>query len=398
MNINNTVGPDESTVVNSNTTQLRKLYEHFQKRKLIWIIVFIIFIVIIVTVATSTVLSNKTKREKVVTTEITTATTTTTTITTPATTTRKQLIPSVIINNNTKWKQNESTVAGGNGQGNKSNQLSRPFGFYVDDDDHSIYIADNSNHRVVRWEFDADEGVVVAGGNGYGNKIDQLYGPVDVILDKDKKYIIICDQGNRRVVEWSLQDSHDQEILIGSIACYGLALDDNGDLYISDWIKHQAIRWQEGDTKGTIVAGGNGQGNHLNQLNFPVYIFVDECDSVYIVDHNNNRVMKWMKNAIEGILIAPGQVSEENENPLSQPLGVIVDHIGNVYLSNYNTHQITRWLPGAIEGTHIVGENEYGSLSAPFQCSSDISFDRQGNLYVVDRDNHRIQKFDIDLD
>ncbi|CAF0713459.1 unnamed protein product [Adineta steineri] len=304
----------------------------------------------------------------------------------------------VFINNNTKWKQNGSTVAGGNGHGNKLNQLRQPEGFYVDDDDHSIYIADTGNHRVVRWEFDADEGVVVAGGNERGDKIDQLYGPIYAILDKEKKYIIICDQGNRRVVEWSLQDRHDQEILISSIACYGLALDYNGDLYISDCERHQVIRWQEGDTKGTIVAGGNGQGNQFNQLNFPVYIFVDECDSVYIVDHNSNRVMKWMKNAIEGILIAPGQVSEENENPLSQPLGVIVDHIGNVYLSNYNTHQITRWLPGAIEGTHIVGENEYGSLIAPFQCSSDLSFDRHGNLYVVDTDNHRIQKFNIDLD
>ncbi|CAF0713450.1 unnamed protein product [Adineta steineri] len=397
MNINNTVGPDESTVVNSNTTQLRKLYEHFQKRKLIWIIVFIIFIVIIVTVATSTVLSNKTKREKVVTIEITTATTTTT-ITTTATTTRKRITPSIIINNNTKWKQNGSTVAGGNGQGNKLNQLRQPEGFYVDDDDHSIYIADQYNHRVVRWEFDANEGVVVAGGNERGDKKDQLSSPVDVILDKEKKYIIICDQGNRRVVEWSLQDKHDQEILIGSIACYGLALDDNGDLYISDRERHQVIRFQDEDAKGRVVAGGNREGNHLNQLDFPGYIFVDENHSVYVADQANNRVMKWMKNAIEGILIAPGQVPEENENPLSQPLGVIVDHIGNVYLSNYNTHQITRWLPGAIEGTHIVGENEYGSLSAPFQCSSDISFDRQGNLYVVDRDNHRIQKFDIDLD
>ncbi|CAF0760306.1 unnamed protein product [Adineta steineri] len=397
MNINNTVGPDESTIVDSDTTRLRRLYEHFQKKKLIWIIVFIIFIVIIITISTSTVLSNKTKREKVVTAEITTTRTTTiTTITT--TTTRKRITPSVIINNNTKWKQNESTIAGGNGQGNKSNQLSRPSGFYVDDDDHSIYIADTGNHRVVRWEFDADEGVVVAGGNERGDKIDQLYGPVDVILDKEKKYIIICDQGNRRVVEWSLQDRHDQEILIDSIACYGLALDDNGDLYISDCERHQVRRWQEEDGEITIVAGGNGQGNHLNQLDFPIYIFVDECYSVYIVDYSNNRVMKWMKNTIEGILIAPGEVSDENPSSMFDPIGVIVDHIGNVYLSNYNTHQITRWLPGAIEGTHIVGENEGGSIIVRLQYSSDLSFDRHGNLYVVDTDNNRIQKFDIDLD
>ena len=33
-----------------------------------------------------------------------------------------------------------------------------------------------------------------------------------------------------------------------------------------------------------VVAGGNGKGNHLNQLNCPTYIFVDQNHSVYVSD------------------------------------------------------------------------------------------------------------------
>ncbi|CAF1128426.1 unnamed protein product [Adineta steineri] len=432
MNINNRVGPDESAVVNLNTVRLRTLLEHFRKRKLIWIILSIIFIAAIIVILTIIVTGNKTKKEKTSTIEIATATTTeisteisaeittvttttttttitTTTITTTTATvatttittttmTSERLIPPIFINNNTKWKQNAVTVAGGHGRGNQLNQLNLPFGIYVDSDDDSIYIADTENHRIVKWEFGADKGEIVAGGNGKGNKINQLDYPMDIILDIEKKYLIICDHRNIRVMQWSRQNSQDPQILIYPIVCWGLAMDNTGDLYICDWSSQEVRRWRQGDKQGTLVAGGHGQGNHLNQFYEPNYIFVDENHSVYVADYRNNRVMKWIKNRTEGILVAPGQVSSENPNILFYPQGVIVDHMGNIYVSNGVSHQITRWSSGALEGAPVVGEKNIGSGSTQFKYPSDLSFDRHGNLYVADRDNHRIQKFFIDFD
>ena len=75
------------------------------------------------------------------------------------------------------------------------------------------------------------------------------------------------------------------------------------NLYVSDWMKDEVRRWKIGDKEGTIVAGGNGKGNNLNQLNVPTYIFVDQDYSVYVSDwFSNHRVMKWMKGAKEGIV------------------------------------------------------------------------------------------------
>ncbi|CAF4338070.1 unnamed protein product, partial [Adineta steineri] len=69
-----------------------------------------------------------------------------------------QLLTTIINDNNTKWNQDAITVAGGHGRGNQLNQLNQPRGIYVDDDDHSIYIADTGNHRIVRWELGASNG------------------------------------------------------------------------------------------------------------------------------------------------------------------------------------------------------------------------------------------------
>ncbi|CAF1602870.1 unnamed protein product, partial [Rotaria magnacalcarata] len=113
---------------------------------------------------------------------------------------------------------------------------------------------------------------VVAGGNGKGNGLHQLNGPTDVLIDKETGSLIICDQGNQRVVRWSRRSGTTQgEILINNINCFGLAMDDQRYLYVSDYRKHEVRRYQLGEKNGTLVTGGNGQGDGFNQLNVPSY-------------------------------------------------------------------------------------------------------------------------------
>ncbi|CAM4959710.1 unnamed protein product [Rotaria socialis] len=52
---------------------------------------------------------------------------------------------------NATWKQNGVTIAGGNGAGNATNQLYRPSGLFVDDDQ-TVVIADWGNDRIMRWK------------------------------------------------------------------------------------------------------------------------------------------------------------------------------------------------------------------------------------------------------
>ena len=92
------------------------------------------------------------------------------------------------------------TIAGGNGQGDRLNQLSRPLGISLDDNKKTIYIADWGNHRIVEWTGNETNGRIVAGGNGQGNQNNQLYQPTDVIIDRENNSLIIADVGNRRVM------------------------------------------------------------------------------------------------------------------------------------------------------------------------------------------------------
>jgi hypothetical protein len=75
------------------------------------------------------------------------------------------------------------------------------------DDDHTFYIADRSNHRILEWKSNATQGLILAGGNRRGNQMNQLNGPTDVIIDHETNTLIIADHENRRVMRWSRQKS-----------------------------------------------------------------------------------------------------------------------------------------------------------------------------------------------
>ncbi|CAF0876452.1 unnamed protein product [Adineta steineri] len=294
-----------------------------------------------------------------------------------------------------KWKQYAITVAGGNGYGEKLNQLRGPAGIFIDKKK-NVFIADGFNHRIVEWRYNTREGQTIAGGNKQVNRTDQLNYPTDVIVDEQNHSIIIADYGNRRVIQWMNQS---QQILIENIYCFGLAINKNAFLYVSNHKKNEVRRWKmsEYNNEGIVVAGGNGQGNQLNQLSFPNFIFVDEDQSVYVSDSSNNRVMKWKKGAKEGQIVAGGNGYGENLNQLSLSEGVVVDDFGQIYVIDWGNDRVMRWCEGKEEGEIIVGGNGQGNQSNQLYYPRDLSFDDEENLYVADSENHRIQKFEIIL-
>ncbi|CAF3042897.1 unnamed protein product [Rotaria sp. Silwood2] len=296
------------------------------------------------------------------------------------------------IHPNARWHQNGITVAGENRQGNGINQLYNPWGLYVDDDQ-TVYVADRLNHRIVEWKWGATSGQVVAGGNGQGSGAHQLSYPQDVIVDKERDTLIICDCSNARVVRWPRRNGTSGETIISNIYCVGLTMDENGSLYVTDIEKHEVRRYRRGESQGTVVAGGNGRGNRLDQLSYPHYVFVDRDHSVYVSDWGNDRVMKWVEGAKQGIVVAGGQGEGNGLTQLYYPQGVVVDQLGTVYVADAENDRIMRWPKGATQGSVIVGGNGRGGQSNQLNYPIGLSFDRHGNLYVVDYGNHRVQKF-----
>ncbi len=206
--------------------------------------------------------------------------------------------------------------------------------------------------------------------------------------------LIICDRENRRVVRWSRHSGTTKgEIRIDNIGCWGLAMDNQRYLYVSDVEKSEVKRYEIGDTNGIVVAGGNGKGNGLNQLKFPSYLFVDRQQALYVSGQNNHRVIKWNKDAKEGIVVVEGIKEAMVETKLLYSYGLFVDKLGTVYVADSGNNLVIRCYQGKKYGSTIVGG--YYSARSNVTCLGGFSFDRHGDLYVVDWGNDRVQRFAI---
>ncbi|CAF4729811.1 unnamed protein product, partial [Rotaria sp. Silwood2] len=104
-------------------------------------------------------------------------------------------------------------------------------------------------------------------------------------------------------------------------------MDENGSLYVTDYGKHEVRRYRRGESQGTVVAGGNGSRNRLDQLSSPRYVFVDRDHSVYVSGGGNHRVMKWVEGAKQGIVVAGGQGKGNDLTQLYSPQGGVVDQL-----------------------------------------------------------------------
>jgi hypothetical protein len=284
---------------------------------------------------------------------------------------------------NATWNSNGITVAGGHGQGSGLNQLDHPMGLFIDENS-SIYIADTYNHRIMKWISGSSNGEVVVSYNDSKNFVSS------VVVDKNGT-MYFCDRFNNRIEQW-FKNLNYGETILSNISCWGLALDEEGSLYISGHEDHRIIKWPNKE----IVAGGNGEGNNNDQLSSPYQLFIDDKQSIYIADYFNHRIMKWFTDLQEGIVVAGGNGYGSDLNQLKLPHSVIVDQMETMYIVDFGNDRILRWFKHSTSGIVIIGKDGSGNKTSQLSDPYDIAFDREGNLYVADTSNQRIQMFRID--
>ena len=107
---------------------------------------------------------------------------------------------------NDTWPCSGTTVAGGNGAGSGSHQLSNPVDIRLSKKTGAMYIVDNNNNRIQRWQRGATQGVTVAGsptGNA-GGTATRFRNPAVLGLNVNETYMYVIDRGNNRIQRFQL--------------------------------------------------------------------------------------------------------------------------------------------------------------------------------------------------
>jgi hypothetical protein len=294
------------------------------------------------------------------------------------------------------WDQNAVTITGSADGTNGSllSQLQHPRGISMGRND-VLYISDKDNHRIVVVYLNSTS-ANFAIGSGFGSDLGQFNLPHDVFVTNTSLYI--TDYGNNRVQKTSLDGSNATTVAyLGELGTpHYLYVDNNANIYVSGYSRHNVLFFRSNATNFTIVAGTGVAGSDNNQLDRPYGVFVNDVGTIYIADYNNNRIMKWLSGASSGVRVAGDGTPGNSSTQLRTPTHIIVDENEYMYISESNNRRITRWAPNVNFGVCIVAcSGKLGTASTQLTNPHSVAFDSNGSLYVSDYRNHRVQKFQI---
>ncbi|CAF0810347.1 unnamed protein product [Adineta steineri] len=335
--------------------------------------------------------------------------TSTTASTTTTTTTGELLIISQVIGkrlcSQPTWSQTATTIFGSPAgiNGSTLSLLYGPIGMYYDDTNNMLIVADTGNQRILQFSLNNPLSVatVIAGSNGYGCSMNQFEAPDGIGVDSSGQ-LYVTDYFCGQVVRFpSNSNSTTSGTLLGSVALPTLVSVNRltNDTYVVSNNDSAVYKFVGGNGPAVVAAGGNGNGNALNQLSGAVGVYYDYLytNSLYVADSGNNRIMKYPSgstSATYGTVVAGGNGPGSGANQVNYPRSITVDSSGTLYVADSNNNRIQRWLQNASSGITIVGGTQ-GTASNQFNFPETVLFDKYGNLLVSDRLNNRIQMFNL---
>ena len=299
-----------------------------------------------------------------------------------------------------------TTVAGyANGSpGGYPSGLNGASGLYVSQNN-DLYVAEFNVHRVRRFSNGSSIGTIVAGTGIPGSAPTQLDSPSAIIFDEVTQGLYVSDNGNGRI-QFFPSNSLVGVTVAGANGdlgyTLGVRLDNNGNIYASDYTNSRVMRWPPNSTSnGTVVAGGTtGAGSW--SLNQPRKIDFDPTYSfLYIVDKWNHRVQRYnlVNTSATPETVAGGNGAGAAPNQLNSPGSVWISRKTRaLYVGDIINNRVQRWDWGATVGVTVAGSvtGASGNSATLMSSPSGVALDANETfIYVSEYDNNRVQRFPL---
>jgi DNA-binding beta-propeller fold protein YncE len=266
-----------------------------------------------------------------------------------------------------------------------------------------VYVADDDNHRVVAYDLDGNYLNEVG---TFGTNPGQFRFPYDVGVDSGDQ-LFVADNNNHRVQRFNAFDlsfsgqwgsfGTDSGNLEFPRSLAALADDPLGGAYVADTANN---RIQGFDPNGGVTAGWGTAGRGPGYVTRPADIATDRTGDVYVADTWDHRIEKLSSSgAFLGqwgyISSSSGYAAVNSGNGQFRfPGGVAFDPAsGNIWVADSGNNRIQELTP---DGGWLAtfGGTATGTAPGQFNDPTGIAVSSAGDVYVADTLNNRLQKRD----
>lgn len=171
----------------------------------------------------------------------------------------------------------------------------------------NIYVSDTDNERVMLYTPGSLNGTVVAGNNGFGTASNQLTAPAGIHFDSASNSFIIANYLGHNIVRWTIGASN-WTLIAGSAngipgnsstmlyRPLGLTVDPSGNIYVADSLNHRVQMFLAGQSNATTISGTTGVfGNNADLFLEPRAVALDAQLNLYVADTGNDRIQKFSR-------------------------------------------------------------------------------------------------------
>lgn len=304
-----------------------------------------------------------------------------------------------------------------------------PLAFYpfdiVSDASDNLYVVDLSYHRVLKIE--PGKAPIVLAGSGFQGFVDgkgtgaSFRNPANIAIDKSGN-LYVSDQGNYAIRKISPEGDvttiagrgvmgYDN----GSIATAtftnprGIAVDDNGNIYVSEYYGHTIRKISNGQVStlaGTGTYGANDGTGTAASFGYPVGMRIDSDDNILLASSYNQKVRKitpaGVVTTVAGTGIMGFSSNLSNLSTFQYLTGVATDTEGNIIVVDRDNNAIRMiskagWVSTlAGQGSGRYGSTDGTGAGASFDLPEGATVTRNGTIYVTDPTNQKIRKITIE--
>ena len=289
-----------------------------------------------------------------------------------------------------------------------ANSLNYPTGVAVDSTG-TLWVADNSNHRVLRFASAA-------------SKLDGA--DADGVLGQANFAGDASNRGGTTATANTLFDP------------FGVAVDRTGTLWVADSSNNRVLRFASAASlpNGADADGVLGQTNFAgdasnrggttataNTLAGPVGVAVDSTGTLWVADSSNNRVLRFASAAstpdgadADGVLGQASGGTTATANTLADPIGVAVDRTGTLWVADSSNHRVLRFASAAsklagADADGVLGQADFTSNAAnrsgTAATANTLAYPQgvavdptTGRVFVADSNNSRVLGYSSSTD
>lgn len=248
------------------------------------------------------------------------------------------------------------------GDGFGGNPLDRPRAIALDASSNAYIAGGNSDNAFRVRPSGSVAALITETGDGQGNTLNSSYG-MAVWQDGQTARMFVSGSGSNNAF---VNPGNDEVIddMGGALdAPFGIAVDDNGTLYVTGFASDNVFSVTEGGVITEIIdSTGDGGGNPLDG---PTAVAVATNGNVYVAGSgSDNAFMIEPGGAITEIIDATG----DGAAPLDRPFGIAVGDNGNVYITGSTSDNAFEITPGGVitEIITAAGDGMGNPLDRPF--------------------------------